>query len=202
MITLGVTGGLGSGKSTVCRMLEDLGAPVFEADDEAKRLMSEDPRLRELLSEAFGSETYHADGSLNRPHLSSIVFADADSLARINSIVHPFVFEAFEQFRELAREDGADIVVKEAAILFESGGDKHVDRTLLVDAPIQTRVERVSARDGMSRHEAMQRMRHQLPSEDLRGRADHVIDNDGSKAELRKEVERVYAELLKVAADE
>jgi dephospho-CoA kinase len=202
MITLGVTGGLGSGKSTVCRMLADMGAPVFVADDEAKRLMSDDPRLRQALTQAFGAETYNGDGSLNRGHLASIVFADSDSLSRINSIVHPFVFEAFEQFRDLAREDGAEIAVKEAAILFESGGDKHVDRTLLVDAPIQTRVERVSARDGMTRHEAMERMRHQMPSEELRSRADLIIDNDGSEEELREEVERVHAKLLRLANDE
>jgi dephospho-CoA kinase len=202
MITLGVTGGLGSGKSTVCRILEELGAPVFAADDEAKQLMNDDPRLREALTEAFGSATYHPDGSLNRTHLSSLVFRDSDALARINAIVHPFVFAAFERFRDLSRADGADIAVKEAAILFESGGDKHVDQTLLVDAPIQTRVERVSARDGMTRHEAMERMRHQWPSEDLRARADMIIDNEGSEEELRQEVERVYAELLKLAADE
>jgi dephospho-CoA kinase len=159
MITLGVTGGLGSGKSTVCTMFTDLGVPVFLADEEAKRLMVEHPQLRASLIDAFGAGTYTSSGELDRQYLAERVFNDPDQLARINAIVHPRVFEEFEAFRSMADQRGAQLAIKEAAVLFESGGDRHVDRTLVVDAPIATRIRRVSERDGMSRQEALRRMR-------------------------------------------
>lgn len=192
MITLGVTGGLGSGKSTVCRMFAELGAPVFLADDEAKRLMVEHPGVRDQLVAAFGEDTYLDDGSLNRQYLSGRVFRNPDDLAKINAIVHPFVFEEFAAFRTRAESNGTSLAIKEAAILFESGGDRHVDRTLVVDAPITTRISRVSRRDGMSRPEALERMRHQMPSDELRQRADFIIDNDGTEDDLRVAVRGVY----------
>jgi dephospho-CoA kinase len=197
MITLGVTGGLGSGKSTVCSMFEELGAPLFLADDEAKRLMIEHPALREDLVEAFGEQTYAPDGKLNRRYLADRVFTDPSDLARINAIVHPYVFEAFKAFREKAAREGVPLAIKEAAILFESGGDRHVDHTLLVDAPVSTRIERVVARDGMTPEAAMERIRHQLPSSELRSRADFVLDNDGSLDDLGARVQEIHGRLVR-----
>jgi dephospho-CoA kinase len=196
MITLGVTGGLGSGKSTACAMFAELGVPVFLADEVAKELMVTHDGLRRDLVESFGKESYLGDGSLNRRHLAERVFRDPAELERINRIVHPRVFEAFQSFRREAETVGAPIAIKEAAILFESGGDAHVDRTLVVDAPISVRIDRVCKRDGMSGHEAMERIRHQLPPDEIRERADFVIDNDGDEDALRSEVKRVYDALV------
>jgi dephospho-CoA kinase len=195
MITLGVTGGLGSGKSTACDMFAELGVPVFVADEVAKELMVSHDGLRRDLVGAFGAEAYMPDGSLNRKHLATRVFGDPARLERINALVHPRVFEAFQSFLMEAEQEGAPMAIKEAAILFESGGDSHVDETLVVDALISTRIERVMKRDGMSAQDAMERIRHQLPSEELRERAGFVIDNDGDLNDLRTEVRRVYETL-------
>lgn len=192
MRTLGITGGIGSGKSTVCRIFESLGARVFYADDEAKRLMHEHPAIRTELVEAFGRESYLDDGSLNRLHLADRVFHDEAALRRLNAIVHPRVFEAFEDARRRAEKDGAPLMIKEAAIMFESGGDAMVDAVAVVDAPVDVRIRRVVARDGTTEAAVRARMANQLPPEELRSRADFVIENHGSEDELREQVERVF----------
>jgi len=183
--TLGVTGGIGSGKTTVCRFLEAEGAKVFYADIEAKRLMREDADARAAIEAAFGSESYTDEGALNRPYLAEQVFSDPDKLERLNAIVHPLVFEAFETAKERAAEEDIPLLVHEAALLFEAGGDAHVDATAVVDAPESDRVARVVERDDATPEQVRARMAHQLPPEELRRRADYVIDNDGSLDDLR-----------------
>ncbi|GIV60608.1 dephospho-CoA kinase [Rhodocaloribacter litoris] len=190
--TLGVTGGIGSGKTTVCRMLEALGARVFYADDEAKRIMAEDPAVRAELVDAFGPASYDAAGRLNRAYLAQQVFGDEANVARINAIVHPRVYAAFEQARRRAEADGVPLLVKEAALIFETGGDRHLDAVAVVDAPVEERIRRVAERDGATPGQVRARMAHQLPPEELRRRADFVIENDGDLAHLRRQVERLY----------
>jgi len=198
MKTLGVTGGIGSGKSTVCRMLEELGASVFYADDVAKRLMEEDERVRDEIREAFGAESYRPDGALNRHYLAQTVFKDPVLVERINQIVHPRVFAAFEEERKRAERAGVPLLVEEAALIFESGADKHLDAVAVVDAPQEVRVRRVVERDGVTPEQVRARMAHQLPAEELRARADYVIVNEGSPELLRKEVEALYRSLVPV----
>jgi dephospho-CoA kinase len=183
--TLGVTGGIGSGKTTVCRFLEAEGAKVFYADIEAKRLMRENSDARTAIEAAFGPESYTDDGSLNRAYLADQVFSDPDKLEQLNAIVHPLVFEAFEAAKERAAEDDIPLLVHEAALLFEAGGDAHVDATAVVDAPEADRVARVVERDDATPEQVRARMAHQLPPAELRRRADYVIDNDGSIDDLR-----------------
>lgn len=192
MNTIGITGGIGSGKSTVCRMLEDLGARVIYADAVAKRLMQEDPDVRAEIVAAFGPESYHADGTLNRPHLAAQVFAGEAQVARINGIVHPRVYADFERARARAESDGVPLLVKEAALIYESGGDRHLDAVVVVDAPRDERIRRVTERDGVTDEQVVARMGHQLPPEELRRRADHVIENHGDLAALREQVEAVF----------
>lgn len=196
MTTLGVTGGIGSGKTTVCRMLEELGARVFYADAEAKRLMQEDPEVRAEIQAAFGPESYDAEGNLNRTYLAEKVFGSDEDVARINAIVHPRVFEAFQKARQKARREGVALLVHEAALIFEAGAEKHLDAVAVVDAPEAIRIRRVTARDDVPPEAVRARMGHQLPPEELRRRADYVIDNSGSKEDLRAEVERVFRAVL------
>ncbi len=201
MRTLGITGGIGSGKSTVCRLLEALGARVFYADEEAKRLMTEVPALRRAIVEAFGPESYLPDGRLNRAYLAERVFHDPEALRRLNALVHPRVLEAFEQAREQAAREQVPLLVLEAALLFESGADRLVDHVLVVDAPEAERIRRVVARDGVTPEQVHARMQHQLPSEELRRRADFVLENTGSLETLRKQVEVLYRRLTSVRPD-
>lgn len=196
MITLGVTGGIGSGKTTACRRLEELGAEVFYADREARRLMVEDEDLRAAISERFGAESYHEDGRLNRSYLADRVFADPNELADLNELVHGRVREAFEERRRRAREDGVDLLVEEAALIFETGLDAILDRVLVVDAPKEVRIRRVVERDGVSPSAVRERMDHQLSSAELRERADYVIDNTGTEDELRDAVAELYRRLV------
>ncbi len=192
MTTLGVTGGIGSGKTTVCGFLEEKGARVFYADIEAKRLMQEDEAVRAAIVDAFGDEAYADDGSLNRTHLAEQVFGDAERVERLNAIVHPHVFEAFEAAKARATEEGIDLLVHEAALLFEAGGDEHVDVTAAVVAPDADRIGWVTGRDDVTPEQVRARMKHQLPQAELRRRADHVIENDGSLEDLRQKSVDLY----------
>ena len=196
MITLGVTGGIGSGKTTVCRILETYGARLFIADRVAKELMRSDPGVRRRLVNAFGPETYRPDGTLDRDYLAATVFSDSEQLQRINRIVHPVVFGVFEETKRRAAAEGASLLVHESAILFESGADRHVDRTLLVVAPEAERIERVVKRDETTGEAVRARMQHQSDSQSLRERATYVIENSGTLGELEEEVRRLYRSLV------
>lgn len=187
MLRVGITGGIGSGKSTVCRILEECGAAVYDSDSQAKRLMNGDAGLREMLIAEFGEETYR-DGVLNRPYLASIVFADAGRLRRLDEIVHPAVREDFRRW--CAMQKDKPYVILESAILFEAGFETEVDRTLAVVAPPELRIERVCSRDGASREEVERRMAQQLSDDELCAKADHTIANI-SLEYLRSDVEQL-----------
>lgn len=176
-------------------MLEECGARVFYADDEGKRLLVQDPEARRELVAAFGDESYHADGRLNRTYLAENVFSDERKLETINDIVHPRVFARFEAAVEHAREEGVPLMVKEAALIFEAGSERFLDAVAVVDAPRDVRLERVQKRDDVSRAAVETRMGHQLPPDELRRRADFVIDNSGTLDDTRQQVEKVYREM-------
>lgn len=195
LLTVGVTGGMGSGKTVVCRFLSDRGALVFDADSVGKALLTTDPDARREIVREFGPESYRSDGTLNRGHLARIVFGDPERLATINGIVHPRVFRAFARAREDAAQAGVPLLIHEAALLFESGGDRYVDCTVYVDAPRWLRIRRVMERDGRTRREIISRMAHQMPAYKGRQRADFVIRNDGSLARLESRVEQLLNRL-------
>ncbi|MEM8598479.1 MAG: dephospho-CoA kinase [Bacteroidota bacterium] len=197
MISLGVTGGIGSGKSAaVARLAAKPGVRVLLADRLAKRLMHEDPALRDDLVDAFGAETYDADGRLNRAWLAQQVFGDAERLTQLNALVHPRVRNAFFAAQAEAEADGVLLFVYEAALLFETGAERHLDAVAVVDASIETRVARVRARDGATRAQVEARMQHQLAPERLRARADYVLDNDGPLSALHAQVDALHARLV------
>src|SRR5690606_26232546 len=194
--TLGVTGGIGSGKTTVCRLFEELGARVFYADEEAKRLQVEDPEARREIVEAFGKESYLPSGELNRRYLAELVFNDDQKLDTINRIVHPRVFQRLQEARSRAEAEGVPLLVHEAALIYESGAQNYLDAVAVVHADEETRIHRVMERDGVPREAVLARMVKQLPAEELLERADFVIRNDGDVEELRRQVERVYEAMM------
>jgi dephospho-CoA kinase len=194
--TLGLTGGIGSGKSAVAaRLAEKPGVRVVQADAVAKRLMQEDPALREALVAAFGPGTYDAEGRLDRAYLAARVFEHAGELATLNAIVHPAVRRALLDAIAEAEADGVGLLVYEAALIFETGADRHLDTVAVVDAPVDVRVARVAARDGSTRAQVEARMRHQLPPDTLRRLADTVLENDGDLAHLHAQTDALYDRL-------
>ncbi len=142
---IGITGGIGSGKTTVCKIFETLGIPVYYADDRAKELMVTNPDLVAGIKKLFGEEAYHSDGSLNRAHIAALAFGDAAMLAQLNALVHPAVHQDGYEWAE--SQTDAPYTLREAALVFESGGHKKLDKVITVFAPKEMRIERVMARD-------------------------------------------------------
>jgi len=176
MLKIGITGGIGSGKTTVCKVFELLGVPVFYADDVAKSIMYTDPVLKSEILKAFGENSYSKNGDLNRSYISSIVFNDKHELEKLNSLVHPAVFRAFDNWVLSQKE--ASYVIKEAALLYESDAYKMCDQSILVISPIETRISRVKARDGISAEDIQLRMNRQFSDEQKMKFADHILNND------------------------
>jgi len=197
--TLGVTGGIGSGKTTVCRMLVKRGAEVFHADEVGKRILQEDPDARRELVSDFGPEAYDADGVLDRAYVASRVFGDEQAVARINAIVHPRVHAAWAEAVREARSRGVRVLVLESALLARTGGAGRVDRILVVTAPEEARVRRVTGRDGSDPADVRSRMAHQASDFELRGVADYVIENTGTPEDLGREVDSVWRSLMEPA---
>ncbi|WP_129716597.1 dephospho-CoA kinase [Pedobacter sp. SYP-B3415] len=181
MLKIGITGGIGSGKTTVCKIFEVLGIPVFYADSQAKALMTTDPILMAGVREAFGKHSYRADGSLDNQHIAGIVFNDDEQLARLNALVHPAVFRAFDVW-VAAVDRRAPYILKEAALLFESGSYRMCDRNVLVTAPLELRIGRVMERDGASRDAVLQRIARQFDDETKEKMADYLITNQEDAA--------------------
>ena len=176
MLKIGITGGIGSGKTTVCRIFEVLGIPVFYADNAAKSVMHSDSLLRQDIIKGFGQESYFETGELNRKHISSIVFNDTEQLARLNALVHPAVFRAFDTW--VALQTNVPYVLKEAALLFESDSYKMCDRSILVKSPEALRIARIIARDNTTAEEVRLRMNRQFSDAKKEKLADHIIIND------------------------
>ncbi|HTI57974.1 dephospho-CoA kinase [Mucilaginibacter sp.] len=179
MLKIGITGNIGSGKTTVSKVFEVLGIPVFYADDAAKRVMVEDAILMDGIKATFGRESYFNDGTLNRKFIASIVFNDEEQLAKLNSLVHPAVFRAFDEWA--AQVKNAPYIMKEAALLFESDSYKMCDRSIIVTAPLELRIKRVMQRDGFTREEILSRDARQFSEEKKIELADFVIRNDDTE---------------------
>ncbi|MFZ4102103.1 MAG: dephospho-CoA kinase [Sphingobacterium thalpophilum] len=176
MLKVGVTGGIGSGKTTVCKVFELLGIPVFYADDVAKSIMHTDQVLKTAILNTFGERAYNKEGTLNRSYISSLVFNSKPELEKLNSLVHPAVFRAFDNW--LLQQKDAPYVIKEAALLFESDSYKMCDESILVIAPTETKISRVKLRDGISDEDVKLRMNRQFSDEVKIKFADHILNND------------------------
>jgi len=197
MYKVGITGGIGSGKTTACKVFEVLGIPVFYADTVAKEIMTQDALLVESVKAAFGNESYFEDGKINNKHIAGIVFNNEQALAQLNALVHPAVFRAFDAW-EATIPSTVSYTLKEAAILFESGSYKLCDTTILVTAPYEIKVKRLMQRDGITEEQVKARMDKQLSDEEKAKMANHFIVNDEQQP-IIEQVLALHQQLLKSA---
>jgi len=177
MLKVGITGGIGSGKTVVCRVFALLGIPIYDSDFRAKWVMQHDAWLQQELIKTFGEKTYTASGQLDRPYLANLVFNQPEKLAQLNGLVHPRVKADFTNW--IATQKQAPYILKEAALMFESQAYKQVDKVITVSAPLPTRLERVLQRDThRSLAEVQAIIDKQLPEAERHQRADYIIYND------------------------
>lgn len=170
---LGITGGIGSGKTSVCKVFSMLGIPVFSADPVAREIMDHDERIIDTINAIVGRDLYR-NGGLDRAVLANLIFNDRDLLEKVNSIVHP---EVFRRFDEWVTVQNSPYVIMEAAILFESGASEMVDRVLTVTAPVEERISRVMHRNKLSREQVLERINNQMPDDERIRLSDFVISN-------------------------
>ena len=186
MFRVGLTGGIGSGKTLVCSIFEKLGVPVYSADTEARVLMNTDAELKYGIVNMFGDQAYSKDG-MDRVFLAGSVFGDHEKLSGLNRLVHPAVRKDFNRWAAL--QTGSPYVVEETAILFESGADAEMDLAVLVYAPEELRIRRVMERDQTDREAVLKRMGHQMSEEEKTKMAGHIIYNDGTQMLLPQVIE-------------
>lgn len=191
MKVVGITGGIGSGKSTVCKIFELLGIPVYQADERARMLCNTHPDIRHDVSALFGDEAY-VDGLYNRVYIAGKVFGHPELLASLNAIIHPRVATDFESW--CLQWKYVPFVLKEAAILFESGADRQVDKVITVTAPVDLRLQRVIKRDGIDAHQVMARMNNQWSDEAKMERSQFVVHCDEIQMVI-PQVLNIYQEL-------
>lgn len=200
MLRIGLTGGIGSGKSTVAKIFETLGIPVYYADDASKRIMNENEELKKVIQKHFGSETY-CNGELNRKHLSSLVFNNPEKLLLLNSIVHPATIKDAEDWM---LKQTTPYAVKEAALIFESGSQEYLDKVIGVYAPLAVRINRVMQRDAVSRDAVISRMNKQINEEIKMRLCDHVVVNDEQQLLIPQviQLDNIFRQLISSQANQ
>lgn len=194
MLRVGITGGIGSGKSTVARIFEILGIPVYYADDAAKRMMNENEELKEKIKHQFGNDVY-TDGKLNRKKLAEIVFNAPEKLEQLNALTHPATIKDAEDWM---KKQTTPYSIKEAALIFESGAQEHLDYVIGVTAPAPLRMQRTMQRDGITREEVMARMDKQMDESIKMKLCDFVLINDEQEM-LLPQVIALHEKLLSLS---
>ena len=193
MLKVGVTGGIGSGKSTVSRFFSALGVPVYDSDQRAKSLMQHDDSIRSKIKIEFGDNAYHKN-KLNRSYLAEIVFKNESKLKQLNAIVHPVVKTDFINW--LSQNSNAKFIIKEAAIMIESGAYKDLDKLIVVNASRTQKIKWIKQRDQLSLEDIENRIQNQLSDEIRNQYADFIIENNSGKRELKQQVLSVYNKLI------
>ena len=195
MVKIGITGGIGVGKSYVANILEKMGFPVFYSDQVAKELTSSNLKLIDLIKKEFGDDIYSSDNIIDNKRLSSLAFNDNKILKNLNSLIHPFVLNNFNTW---CKNQNSKIVFKEAAILFESKSNIDLDRIICISANIKIRIDRIIKRDGRSEDEIMQIISRQMDQKEKEKLSDYVLYNDGQKSiilqltEILNKLEKVF----------
>ena len=195
MVRIGVTGGIGSGKTVLCNVFQKHGAYILNADDLAKKIMVEDPAVKKDLVKTFGADSYYDDGRLNREHLAEEAFQN-NRVEELNRIVHPRIPPNAEKIMQKAETEGYEVFVYEAALLLQNLRPDHLDYVILLLADKDKRIQRVQERDGVNKELVVDRMQHQQNFEELTHHADFVIENNGTLEELEEKAERVYYDIL------
>jgi dephospho-CoA kinase len=191
MKCIGLTGGIGSGKTTVARIFSMLDIPVYNSDEAGRKITDQNTLVKNAIKKQFGNEVYSETDTLNREKLSAIVFNDSSALSKLNAIIHPAVAEDFKVWCE---NQNAPYVIKETAILYEHGLDKLLDGVIVVEAPDDLRIKRVMKRNGVSEENVRQRINKQLPQDELIYKADWVIHNNEQQL-LIPQVLEVYSRI-------
>jgi dephospho-CoA kinase len=193
MLKIGLTGGIGSGKTKVAEVFENFGIPVYYADSMAKELMTSSEHLINSIKSHFGNEAYHEDGSLNRTRISEIIFKDSSQLEIMNKLVHPEVWKDAEDWH--ARQSGIPYTIQEAAVLFESGGYKRMDYVIQVTAPKEIRILRVMKRDGINRNQVLDRIAKQASEAEVKTISHFQIKNSSAE-DLLQQVLKTHQKLV------
>ncbi len=188
MQKIGITGSIGSGNSIVCKIFEQLGVPIYNADERAKILMISNAEIIRKVKLLFGNESYTETGELNRKHISNIAFNNKNLLTQLNQTVHPIVFKDFENWILAKEQLKVKYIIKEAALMFETDSYKKLDKFIVVTAPMELRINRTMQRDSISKEQVISRMNNQLSQEEKLANADYEIIND----EQISLIEQVY----------
>lgn len=196
MLKVGITGGIGSGKTTVCKIFEKFGIPIYYADDRAKNLMINNQEIIDKVKFIFGNNSYLKDGQLNRKHISSQAFSNPEKLKALNEVVHPAVADDTIEWHNA--QQNVPYTLKEAALIVETGGHKALDKLIVVSAPQSVRIQRVMDRDNLSKSAVLARINKQLPEEEKLKHADYIINNDGTES-LLLQIWKIHLELKSLA---
>jgi len=186
-IQVGVTGGIGVGKTTVGQIFETLGAPIYKSDDRAKILMNSNDQLKSQIIEAFGYDAYNRDKQLNRSYLATVVFNNPKKLQVLNSLVHPAVLEDYRNW--FSEQNNVPYTIKEAAIMFETDSHKSMDCIIVVTCPINLRIDRIVKRDHMKRDEVLKRIENQMSDKQRLEKAQYRVKNDGKQSIIKQTID-------------
>ncbi|RCK77357.1 MAG: Dephospho-CoA kinase [Ignavibacteriae bacterium] len=200
MLKIGITGGIGTGKSEVCKILEESGATVLYADSIAKNLLDSDKSVKSQVKKIFGNEIYDQNDRIDRKLLAKKIFLDSNLKRQLESIVHPVVINfILKAFQEIEEKKDKTVVFVEAALIFETGFNENLNYTIVVDSDIETCIARVMKRDKVSRDDVLNRIKFQVEQKEKIKLADFVIHNNSTIDELKKNVHFIYKLLLKIA---
>ena len=197
MLKVGLTGGLGSGKSTASKFFNSLGAYILDADNAAKKLIESSKKVKNELIKEFGTDIMDANSNVDKKKLSRIAFQDEDHQQRLNYVVHPHIHNAIDKsFNEILDQNNHKLFIVDAALIYESGYDAHLDYVIVVTAQLKHRMERALNRNTLTREEILKRIEFQWPEEDKTSLADFVIHNDGTEAELNDQIVELFKKLV------
>ena len=197
MLKVGLTGGLGSGKSTASKFFNNLGAFILDADNAAKKLIESSKKVKNELIKEFGTDIMDANSNVDKKKLARIAFQDEDHQQRLNYVVHPHIHNAIDKsFNEILDQNNHKLFIVDAALIYESGYDAHLDYVIVVTAQLKHRMERALNRNTLTREEILKRIEFQWPEEDKTGLADFVIHNDGTEAELNDQIVELFKKLV------
>jgi len=197
MLRVALTGGIGTGKSTASKILNELGAFIFDADKEAKNILKNNETIQSELIAEFGTDIMSGDEKIDNNKLARIAFQDQDHQLRLNSIIHPYVFQEIDKyFDDVLEKSAHDIFVVDAALIYESGADTHMDYVIVITALLKVRMERALQRETLTRDEILKRMDLQWPEEEKIALADFVIHNDSTEEEFRDSITDIYNQLV------